>query len=145
MGRYLLCALALAAIGCSSKDPAADKPEPGSLINQTNPTNAAPEKPGPAQEQIEGVIDMPLYPGASVKTNTVAENDGQKRYHLMLETTDTAKKVGEFYTSKGMPTEIRGTEGQFMGVTKKGNNILMFIEEKNGKTGIKISVSPATH
>jgi hypothetical protein len=146
MGRFVLpFALALTLIGCSSTEK--KQPEPGDV---TIPGGSAsqiegPEKPGPAEADLPGVLDMPLYPGAKIASNTVGEMGGEKRYHVKLETPDSAKKVGEFYSKNGLSTEVKGTQGQFMGSTKKGNNVLMFIEEKDGKTSIQIRLSPAAH
>jgi hypothetical protein len=94
---------------------------------------------------LPALLDLPLYPGAKLVSNQLATAGEEKRYRIKLETSDSAKKVGEFYAKNGLPMEVRDTKGQYMGVTKKGNNVLMFAEEKNGKTEISIRVSPATH
>jgi hypothetical protein len=152
MGRILLsCALVLSIIGCGSggsetNSAPASTSEPGAVINQPSGIPAQEEiADGPSEADLPKTLDMPLYPGSRLVSSKVATAGEEKRYRILLETPDSAKKVGEFYTKSGLPMEVRGGKAQFMGLTKKGNNVLMFAEEKDGKTTITIRVSPATH
>jgi hypothetical protein len=141
MCRYLLaCALLFSLLGCSSEPP---KPV---AVHSDAPVamparSTAPEKPGPAEKELASIIDLPLYPGSKLVKNTVADTDAGKRYHVTLESRDTAKEIADFYKSKGVPGEQSGDRAKAMGETKKGNLVIIQVTKKGNASEITIAVS----
>lgn len=144
------CGLAALLCGCSPSEPSkpaappvtskspADKPV-------TMPALAKETADGPPEKELPKVLDLPLYPGAKVVHNRIAEAGPDKHYHVTLETSDPASKVAAFYTAHGLPGVAKGDQAQIIGQTKKGNLVIVDVGKKGDKTEITIKVSPDTH
>lgn len=144
------CGLAALLCGCSPAEPSKPSTPPVTTKNRadkpvTMPALAKENADGPPEKDLPAALDMPLYPGAKVVHNRIAEAGSEKHYHVTLETSDPASKVAAFYSAHGLPGVAKGDQAQILGQTKKGNLVIVDVGKKGDKTVITIKVSPDTH
>jgi hypothetical protein len=82
--------------------------------------------------------DVPLYPDADApdgKSN-FRKSDAETRYEIVLTTPDPPEKVLKFY-EKNLTKAQRMTP-KLMGVSKKGNSVMVSADQSNGLTTITL-------
>ena len=90
--------------------------------------------------------DLPLYPGSKLDAAEAADankmmSPDEKRFKVVLSTSDAPDKVAKFYEGKlEAQSGKKGDTFSLAGRTSTGNDVLMAIGAKDGKTQIQASV-----
>lgn len=140
---WLLVGLLIA--GCSANQvqaPATD------TVVMPSPANES--APGPKEAEFESVLDLPMYPGAKLISSQIVSGKDipktEKRYRLAISTPDAPEKIGKFYEQKGqMQVVPDGQKLDVMGLSPKGNQILMSIETDKATKQSKVAISVIVH